>query len=319
MYLIVLPCVTRPVLTLATMMPSPFSVRIRSAQSLATLAPESTEMPTSAFLRAMQSLMPSPSIPTQCPAVRRLPTTRAFCCGVSLAKTVHVLTVASNSGVFSSSASCGPVTACTSSSVSSPTPTSPSAWHTLSATGRLSPVSTLICTPSALSCAMAKAASSLGGSMKLSTPSSVMRVSSPPSPSSSSKLTPDSCFSAMSSTRYPSLLSASDSSTSVLFFSGVSGTAMPPWRTVVHSPSTSSKAPLQMSRFWPVAPRTIHEERRRSNVKGIAATFSYCATLTVFSPRWWLRMAKSMLLPLTPWTWASTVASLSTATFSAPV
>ncbi len=67
MYLIVLPCVMRPVVTQSTIIPSAFSVRMTSAHSFATLAPVSTEIPTSANLSATLSLMPSPRKPTHLP------------------------------------------------------------------------------------------------------------------------------------------------------------------------------------------------------------------------------------------------------------
>src|SRR6478736_826246 len=67
-YLIVFPCVILPRITLLTIIDNPFSVKIKSAQSFATPALQSTEIPTSASRSAPQSLMPSPSIPTQLPA-----------------------------------------------------------------------------------------------------------------------------------------------------------------------------------------------------------------------------------------------------------
>ena len=59
-----------------------------SAASLATSAPESTEMPTSASRSARASLMPSPRKPTVCPLALSACTTLAFCSGVSFAKIV---------------------------------------------------------------------------------------------------------------------------------------------------------------------------------------------------------------------------------------
>ena len=67
-----------------------FSSRTTSAASLATSVAESTEMPTSAACRASASLTPSPRKATSPPARRWARTMRAFCSGLTRAKTVVV-------------------------------------------------------------------------------------------------------------------------------------------------------------------------------------------------------------------------------------
>ena len=149
MYLIVLPCVMRPVMTASTIICRDFCVRMMSAQDLATEAPLSTDMPASAKRRATQSFMPSPSMPTTSPWDFRLVTTWPFWLGVSLAKILQFFTISSNSlGIVSYFASFGPVMAWRPVSATSLLEMRFSVRQTFIATPKLSPVRTRTSTPS---------------------------------------------------------------------------------------------------------------------------------------------------------------------------
>lgn len=131
MYLMTLPKVRRPSITPCSSTSRLFSSRMMSAASFATSTAVSTEMPTSASRNAVASLIPSPMKPTVWPRDLRARTTRAFCNGESLAKTV-VHSARSASASSSSGSTSEPVATCSTAS--------PTVRQILRATTALSPV-----------------------------------------------------------------------------------------------------------------------------------------------------------------------------------
>ena len=99
MYLMMLPNTLRPSITPSSSTSRLFSSRMMSEDSLAMSTAVSTEMPTSAALRAGASLMPSPMKPTTCPFFCRARMMRSLWAGESLAKTVASSAAAASCGV----------------------------------------------------------------------------------------------------------------------------------------------------------------------------------------------------------------------------
>jgi hypothetical protein len=89
--LVALPWVARLMRIASHMVESFLPVRIRSAQLLVITMPLSTEIPMSATRSAIQSWMPSPSMPTESPRDFTGRTTSPFCFGVSFCEDCCVL------------------------------------------------------------------------------------------------------------------------------------------------------------------------------------------------------------------------------------
>ncbi|EFR89488.1 hypothetical protein NT07LI_3813, partial [Listeria innocua FSL S4-378] len=85
-YFKILPNTLRPSITASFNTVKLFSSKITELASFVISAAVSTEIPTSAFLSAGASLIPSPRKPTVCPAFFSKPMIRDFCIGVNFAK-----------------------------------------------------------------------------------------------------------------------------------------------------------------------------------------------------------------------------------------
>ena len=141
-YLIVFAKIRRPSVTPSASTSRSFSSSRTSAASFATSAAASTEMPTSAACRARASFTPSPRNATPPPLRRCTRTIRAFCSGVTRAKTL----VRTRQG-----ASCSSSAASTSAPVDDDVRGQPQPRAHLPATTGLSPVTILIAIPSSAS------------------------------------------------------------------------------------------------------------------------------------------------------------------------
>ena len=166
-YLRVLAKIRRPSATPSASTCRSLRSRMTSAASFATSAALSTEMPTSAACSARASFTPSPRNATPPAVWRRTRTMRAFCSGLTRAKTV-VPAMAAASCWSSRPSMSGPVSA----EPVEPAWSSPSSSHTRTATWALSPVTTLTSIPRSARRCSAGAASGLGGSRNTSSPCS---------------------------------------------------------------------------------------------------------------------------------------------------